>query len=496
MNKIKHIIVRSVLVVLLVAVGGGNLYAQKSQLSGTVSDAENIPLVGASIIVEGTHVGTTTDADGAFRLPAAPGQRLTVSYLGYKSKTVTVGSRTSLDIILESDNSLINEVVVVGYDTQKKVNLTGSVASVSAEDLANRPIVSSSTALQGIAPGVTVTTQSGAPGGDGGMIRVRGIGTFGGSSAAPLVLIDGVEGSLDAVDATQIDQISVLKDAASSAIYGSRAANGVILVTTKRGKKGQTSVTYRGYVGWQSPTDTPETVSAEEYMILSRETSFNDGKESIYTDDYIARYRENNRIDPDNYPLTDWQDQILTGSGFTHNHNLSLTASTERVRVMTSFGYLDQKGIIKRTDYQRAQQHEHRLLGQALDALRRFVRQRRPPPHPAAEYAVQLHEHARPADPVALVDGLLGRSVGRQHQRPADARRRGRQREEQHDPPERSRDAHLQARQVADARRHGRPALRDDQQPYLRQEDEILLRCFRHGVEQLQRRVQLPRRVG
>lgn len=353
MNKIKHIIVRSVLVVLLVAVGGGNLYAQKSQLSGTVSDAENTPLVGASIIVEGTHVGTTTDADGAFRLPAAPGQRLTVSYLGYKSKTVTVGSRTSLDIILESDNSLINEVVVVGYDTQKKVNLTGSVASVSAEDLANRPIVSSSTALQGIAPGVTVTTQSGAPGGDGGMIRVRGIGTFGGSSAAPLVLIDGVEGSLDAVDATQIDQISVLKDAASSAIYGSRAANGVILVTTKRGKKGQTSVTYRGYVGWQSPTDTPETVSAEEYMILSRETSFNDGKESIYTDDYIARYRENNRIDPDNYPLTDWQDQILTGSGFTHNHNLSLTASTERVRVMTSFGYLDQKGIIKRTDYQR-----------------------------------------------------------------------------------------------------------------------------------------------
>lgn len=353
MNKIKHIIVRSVLIVLLVAVGGGNLYAQKSQLSGTVSDAENIPLVGASIIVEGTHVGTTTDADGAFRLPAAPGQRLTVSYLGYKSKTVTVGNRTSLDIILESDNSLINEVVVVGYDTQKKVNLTGSVASVSAEDLANRPIVSSSTALQGIAPGVTVTTQSGAPGGDGGMIRVRGIGTFGGSSAAPLVLIDGVEGSLDAVDATQIDQISVLKDAASSAIYGSRAANGVILVTTKRGKKGQTSVTYRGYVGWQSPTDTPETVSAEEYMILSRETSFNDGKESIYTDDYIARYRENNRIDPDNYPLTDWQDQILTGSGFTHNHNLSLTASTERVRVMTSFGYLDQKGIIKRTDYQR-----------------------------------------------------------------------------------------------------------------------------------------------
>ena len=258
-----------------------------------------------------------------------------------------------MDITLDSDNSLINEVVVVGYDTQKKVNLTGSVASISSETLANRPIVSSSTALQGVAPGVTVTTQSGAPGGDGGMIRVRGIGTFGGSSAAPLVLIDGVEGSLDAVDATQIDQISVLKDAASSAIYGSRAANGVILVTTKRGKAGYTAVSYRGYIGWQTPTDIPDTVSAEEYMLLSRETSLNDGKDSIYTDEYIARYRENNRIDPDNYPLTDWQDAILTGSGFTHNHNLSLTTSTDRVRVMTSFGYLDQKGIIKRTDYVR-----------------------------------------------------------------------------------------------------------------------------------------------
>jgi len=130
MNKIKHIIVRSVLIVLLVAVGGGNLYAQKSQLSGTVSDAENIPLVGASIIVEGTHVGTTTDADGAFRLPAAPGQRLTVSYLGYKSKTVTVGNRTSLDIILESDNSLINEVVVVGYGTQRRSLVTSAISNI------------------------------------------------------------------------------------------------------------------------------------------------------------------------------------------------------------------------------------------------------------------------------------------------------------------------------------------------------------------------------
>ena len=352
MKRIIEHIVRNLLPVLLLW-GGGNVFAQNRPISGTVSDSENYPLVGASIVIEGTHIGTTTDANGAFRIQAAEGQQLTISYLGYKSHTVTIGKQTFLDIRLDSDNSIINEVVVVGYDIQKKVNLTGSVASISSENFSTRPIVSSSTALQGVAPGVTVTTQSGAPGDDGGMIRIRGIGTFGGSSAAPLVLIDGVEGTLDAVDATQIDRISVLKDAASSAIYGSRAANGVILVTTKRGKKGYTSVSYRGYIGWQSPTDLPETVNAEEYMILSRETSENDGKTSIYTDEYIARYRENNRIDPDNYPLTDWRDQILTGSGFTHNHNLAFTTSTDRVSVMTSFGYLDQKGIIKLTDYVR-----------------------------------------------------------------------------------------------------------------------------------------------
>ena len=355
MNKIKHIIVRSVLIVLLVAVGGGNLYAQKSQLSGTVSDAENIPLVGASIIVEGTHVGTTTDADGAFRLPAAPGQRLTVSYLGYKSKTVTVGNRTSLDIILESDNSLINEVVVVGYDTQKKVNLTGSVASVSAEDLANRPIVSSSTALQGIAPGVTVTTQSGAPGGDGGMIRVRGIGTFGGSSAAPLVLIDGVEGSLDAVDATQIDQISVLKDAASSAIYGSRAANGVVLITTKQGKQGKLQVSYDGYVGFQNVYKMPDLLNAKEYMAVMDQLNFNTGNQPYTWTNYMSQEQYNRYMSGEDEG-TNWLDAIRNKNAITTSHSLNLAGGTERSKFSTGVSYTKQEGTLGKpvaSDYQR-----------------------------------------------------------------------------------------------------------------------------------------------
>lgn len=230
--------------------------------------------------------------------------------------------RDNLDIVLEDDMQLLDEVVVVGYDTQKKVNLTGSVSSVSFDQFNNRPVVQSSTALQGVAPGVTVTTGGGAPGSDSGTIRIRGIGTFGGSSASPLVLIDGVQGDLNSLDAALIDKISVLKDAASSAIYGSRAANDVILVTTKRAEKGASQIAYRGYVGWQQAVTRPDLVNAEEYMTLSREATEHDGGESIYTDEYIKNYRMNNWLDPDAFPITDWQNLLMTGSWTDSNHML------------------------------------------------------------------------------------------------------------------------------------------------------------------------------
>lgn len=325
----------------------------QNKVSGIVVDENGAPMPGASVLIQGTAKGVITDLDGKFTIDAEKGQILVVGFIGCLDSNVTVGESVFYNVTLEPDTNLLEEVVVVGYDTQKKVNLTGSVSSVSTEQMKNRPIVQTSAALQGVAAGVTVTTQSGAPGDDGGMIRVRGLGTFGGSSAAPLVLIDGVEGSMNAVDPTQIDQISVLKDAASSAIYGSRAANGVILITTKRGEKGQRSINYRGYVGWQEPTRLPKTVGPIDFMILSREESANDGSDSIYTDEYISRYMENHAIDPDSYPITDWKKAILTGSGFTHNHNLTLSASGERIRTNTSVGYLSQKGIINNTGYYR-----------------------------------------------------------------------------------------------------------------------------------------------
>ena len=186
---------------------------------------------------------------------------------------------------------------------------------------------------------MTVTTGGGAPGSDSGTIRIRGIGTFGGSSASPLVLIDGVQGDLNSLDAALIDKISVLKDAASSAIYGSRAANGVILVTTKRAEKGVSQIAYRGYVGWQQAVTRPDLVNAEEYMTLSREATEHDGGESIYTDEYIKNYRMNNWLDPDAFPITDWQNLLMTGSGLTHNHNVTMSASYGFVRLSQSGRY-------------------------------------------------------------------------------------------------------------------------------------------------------------
>lgn len=327
--------------------------AQSGRITGTVSDADGKPLPGAAVVVSGTPKGTITDNKGQFTLPVAEGETLVVTFLGFKEKLVKIGKQTTLSISLEPDENLLEDVVVVGYDTQKKVNLTGSVSSISTKEFARRPITQLSTALQGIAPGVTVTTAGGAPGADSGNIQIRGIGSFGGSDCSPLVLIDGVEGDLNSVDALQIDQISVLKDAASAAIYGSRAANGVILITTKRADKGKFAVTYRGYVGWQSPVVYPDVVNAEEYMHLSRRASENDGAVSLYTDEYIANYRRNNYLDPDAYPIIDWQDQLMTGNGFTHNHTLSMSAGSERIRVMTSLGYLDQNGIIKNANFKR-----------------------------------------------------------------------------------------------------------------------------------------------
>ena len=241
--------------------------------SGRVVDAGGKPIVGATVILSGTTVGTTTDSEGRFMIRAAQGNTLEFSCLGYDPARVTVGSKSKIDVTLQESTSTLDDVVIVGYGVQKKANLTGAVAAIRNEEIGRRPVMRATTALQGLASGVTVTQSTGQPGSDGATIRIRGIGTL--NNSEPLVLIDGVAGALDGVNPNDIESISVLKDAASAAIYGSGAANGVILVQTRQGTRESLSASYNGYIGFQSATVLPDFVSNYEYMTNMNKASVN-----------------------------------------------------------------------------------------------------------------------------------------------------------------------------------------------------------------------------
>lgn len=326
---------------------------QNGNIQGTIKDESGEAIIGATIRVKSSSKATISDIDGNFSIEAQKGDILEVSYMGYENQIVNITDKNNYDIIMHEKTFEIDEVVVVGYGTQKKANLTGSVASISADRINERPIAQATAALQGLTSGVTVTTTSGAPGSDNGAIRIRGVGSLTDAASAPLVLIDGVEGSLNTIDPNLIESISVLKDAASSAIYGSRASNGVILVTTKRSTEEKFSVSYNAYVGWQSPTNLPDKVNAIDHMKMMKLAYDNIGATSPYSDEQIAKYEERMNVDPDNYPNTDWQDKVLTGSGFMHSHFISLNGGSKKLRVSSSIGFLDQEGIIANSGFNR-----------------------------------------------------------------------------------------------------------------------------------------------
>ena len=324
--------------------------AQSKIISGKITDQNNQPLAGVSVTVKGTETGTVSNTQGNYTLSvSATNDVLVFSFVGYGEKEIPIGGETTINVALQREVAGLNEVVVVGYGTQKRRNVTGSVSVINSDQIERRPNLSTSTALQGLAPGVTVTSQTGAPGGDGSQIRIRGINSFGGSNSAPLVIIDGVAGSIDDVDYNLIESISVLKDAASASIYGSRAANGVILITTKRAKD-KMSVTYRGYVGKQYPTEIPKVTDGLTYMRVFNDANMNDNGTKVYTDQAIEDFRQRYTANPGNY---DWQDAIFQGSGLTHNHFISVMANTGIVRVAPSFSYVEQEGIIKNTNFKR-----------------------------------------------------------------------------------------------------------------------------------------------
>ncbi len=310
-----------------------SILQQKQVATGRVVDNQGEPLIGVTVMEAGTNNGTVTDLDGKFSLNLKnPNSKLAISYVGYTSQTLQASG--NMKITLKPENKELNEIVVVGYGTQKKVNLTGSVSSVDSKVLESRPIQNLQSGLQGLMPGVTISGTNGAPGMDAGSINVRGVGTL--NSSSPYILIDGVEsGTMSSLDPNDIESISVLKDAASAAIYGSKAANGVILITTKRGKSGKPQVTYNGYISLQNPTSLIDRLDSYEYAHMLNDALESEGKAKKF-----ATEEEINAL-----PNTDWYD-LAYKTGTLQHHNVSVNGATENVNYLASVGYLKQTGIL------------------------------------------------------------------------------------------------------------------------------------------------------
>lgn len=328
-----------------------DLVSQSKTVTGVVLDAANIPVIGANVIVKGTTNGTVTDMDGRFSLQNVPENAvLQVSYIGYLDQEIPVSGKSTVQVLLKEDTQKLDEVVVVGYGVQKKANLTGSVATVKyGQELENRPITDPSQALSGKTTGVWVSQNSGAPGSDGATIRVRGYGTL--NNTEPLVLIDGVEGRMAELAPNDIESITVLKDAASAAIYGSRAANGVVLIETKKGSGDKVTINYNGYFGVQQLGRRYNLISnSAEYMELWNTAFTNSGSDPLFPNDVIEAFRNGN--DPYRYPSTNYFDEVFRNA-FTTQHNLSATVGGKKSHSYISLGYLNNNGIIKNTDSER-----------------------------------------------------------------------------------------------------------------------------------------------
>lgn len=356
MTKFKSLCltIRTFIALIFLGMATGLAAQQTVTISGTVTDTSGEPLAGVTVLFKGSSIGTATDIDGRFSIklpPPAVGKILNISYIGYEPLSVPLTSDDNLSIVLKEDSRNLDEVVVVGYGTQKKINLTGSVSSLSSEDLASRPVTSTSAIIAGLVPGVSVIQNSGRPGA-GANVKMRGTGTFSSAGNSPLVLIDGLSGNLDDVDPNDIQNISFLKDAASASIYGSRAANGVILIETKKGAEGKSSISYNNNFGWQCATELPEFLDSWEYATYYNMAMENMGNTPAYTSEQIQKFRDGS--DPDNYPNANHLKWLLnTGSGFQQQHNVGFSSVSGNTSYNLSLGYRSQEGMTAKTTNKR-----------------------------------------------------------------------------------------------------------------------------------------------
>jgi len=331
--------------------------AQSKTITGTIlSASDNQPLAGATVQSKGTSLATSTDASGRFKLTVQDNTVLVVSFIGYQTQEIAVGNQTSFIIRLIASASGLSDVVVIGYGTQKRVNLTGAVSSIKAEDLTKRPSYSVSSLIEGRASGVQIIQQSGEPGNEKLKIAIRGQGTFSSAGSNPLVVIDGIAypswTGLDNLDPGNIETIDILKDAASASIYGARAANGVILVTTKKGISGKRIISYDGSTGFQTPTFVPHFITnSAEYMKMWNYTVDRQGTGTKFADTLINAYKNAAPNDPQ-YPNFDWRDAIFN-SGWGQRHSVSVTGGNEKTKYYTDLGYYDQDAIVRGQSYGR-----------------------------------------------------------------------------------------------------------------------------------------------
>ena len=326
------------------------------RISGQVVDATDLPMIGATVRVKGSDAATITDLDGKFQIDVPEGSELLISYVGFVDKIVRIDSKNMYAIVMEEASRALNEVVVIGYGVVKKKDLTGAVAAVKGEELVNKRTAMLSNALQGSLSGVMVTRNSSAPGAGAASIRVRGITTMGESS--PLVIVDGVQSSLDYVNSNDVESISVLKDAAAASIYGSKAAAGVILVTTKRGNDtGKINLKYNAEFGWEIPTKQPSMVGVTRYLEMSNELKYNDNPTGGFFQEYTADKTKNwvkyNATDPNNYPITDWTDLILKSSAPRMTHTLSVSGGNKAVKSVATLSYDEVDGLYDGRGFQR-----------------------------------------------------------------------------------------------------------------------------------------------
>jgi TonB-linked SusC/RagA family outer membrane protein len=348
-----NIMRKAILLCSLLALLGGFLQAQQTKVTGKVTDANGNALEGVSVSIKGKSAGAVTNSVGEFSIAASTGQTLVFSSVGLVNKELAV-TGNALQVKMEASNATLSEVVVVGYGQQRKATLTGSVVTLKQEDLTKRQVATASNLLQGLAPGVTVQQQSGRPGADGASIRIRGLGSiYAGQS--PLIMVDGVVSGFDMIDPNAIESITILKDAASTAVYGARAANGVVLVKTKRAKGKGVQVSYNAFLSKQDATAIPERTTAVEHMELSNMAERNrtgNPNAFLFTQALIDKYKSTpaNNLDVID---TDWLNLLLSNTGLMQNHNVTINSAGDNTNIFASVTYLNQQGLIPNNSHQR-----------------------------------------------------------------------------------------------------------------------------------------------